>query len=105
MLRSLWPALRKQLAELTEAIRVGDVADFRNFMGAVIDERAFDRITGHIEDARRTATVLTGGTYDKGTGYFITPTLQFLANYARDVAVENGFREENRFNLRLLTLF
>jgi hypothetical protein len=40
-----------------------------------------------------------------GSGYFITPTLQFLANYGRDVAVENGFREENRFNLRLLTLF
>jgi hypothetical protein len=40
-----------------------------------------------------------------GSAYFITPTLQFLANYGRDVAVENGFREENRFNLRLLTLF
>lgn len=40
-----------------------------------------------------------------GSAYFITPTLQVLANYGRDVAVENGFREENRFNLRLLTLF
>ena len=40
-----------------------------------------------------------------GSAYFITPTLQFLANYGRDVAFENGFREENRFNLRLLTLF
>lgn len=40
-----------------------------------------------------------------GSGYFITPTLQLLANYGRDIAVENGFREENRLNLRLLTLF
>ena len=40
-----------------------------------------------------------------GSAYFITPTLQLLANYGRDVAVENGFREENRLNLRLLTLF
>jgi hypothetical protein len=40
-----------------------------------------------------------------GSGYFITPTLQLLANYGRDMAVDNGFREENRFNLRLLTLF
>lgn len=40
-----------------------------------------------------------------GSAYFITPTLQVLANYGRDVSVENGFREENRLNLRLLTLF
>lgn len=40
-----------------------------------------------------------------GSGYFITPTLQFLANYGRDISVENSFREDNRFNLRLLTLF
>lgn len=40
-----------------------------------------------------------------GSGYFITPTLQVLANYGRDISVENGFREDNRLNLRLLTLF
>lgn len=40
-----------------------------------------------------------------GSAYFVTPTLQFLANYGRDMAVDNGFREENRFNLRLLSLF
>jgi 1-pyrroline-5-carboxylate dehydrogenase len=44
-------------------------------MGAVIDERAFDRITGHIGDARRTARVIAGGDSDKSRGYFITPTL------------------------------
>lgn len=40
-----------------------------------------------------------------GSAYFITPTVQVLANYGRDASVENGFREENRLNLRLLTLF
>jgi len=73
--RSLWSEVRDRVVAMAGDIAMGDVRDFRNFMGAVIDERAFDRITGHIEDARRTATVLTGGTYDKGTGYFIKPTL------------------------------
>ena len=54
---------------------MGDIRDFRNFMGAVIDERAFDRITGHIVEARTTAQVIAGGECDKSTGYFIRPTL------------------------------
>lgn len=40
-----------------------------------------------------------------GTGYFITPTVQVLANYGRDISVENGFREEHRINLRLMKAF
>ncbi len=73
--RSLWSEVRDRVVAMAGDIAMGDVRDFRNFMGAVIDERAFDRITGHIEDARRTALVLTGGTYDKSMGYFIKPTL------------------------------
>ncbi|MFN7916130.1 MAG: L-glutamate gamma-semialdehyde dehydrogenase [Vicinamibacterales bacterium] len=73
--RSLWSEVRDRIVAMAESIAMGDVRDFRNFMGAVIDERAFDRITGHIEDARRTAKVVTGGTYDKSHGYFIRPTL------------------------------
>jgi 1-pyrroline-5-carboxylate dehydrogenase len=73
--RSLWPDLRDRLVSILEGIQVGDVRDFRNFMGAVIDERAFDRITGHIIDARGTAKVVAGGEWDKSRGYFIRPTL------------------------------
>ena len=73
--RSLWPEVRDRIVAMAEGIAMGDIRDFRNFMGAVIDERAFDRIVGHIEDARKTAKVLTGGTYDKSQGYFIRPTL------------------------------
>ena len=73
--RSIWPDVRDRIVAMLNDIRMGDVRDFRNFMGAVIDERAFDRITGHITDARRTARVLAGGEWDKSTGYFVKPTL------------------------------
>jgi 1-pyrroline-5-carboxylate dehydrogenase len=74
---SLWPALRRRLLELIGDIRMGDVADFRNFMGAVIDQKAFDRITGYLDRARkdRGVTILAGGGADDGRGWFIEPTL------------------------------
>jgi 1-pyrroline-5-carboxylate dehydrogenase len=75
--RSLWPALKARLVEQTAALRMGDVADFRNFMGAVIDERAHTRITGHIDAARADAscTLVAGGGARKTEGYFIEPTI------------------------------
>jgi 1-pyrroline-5-carboxylate dehydrogenase len=73
--RSMWSETRDRLVAMIDDIKMGDVQDFRNFMGAVIDERAFDKITGHIENARRSARVVTGGTSDKSRGYFIRPTL------------------------------
>jgi 1-pyrroline-5-carboxylate dehydrogenase len=72
---SIWPAVRDRLVAAIEQIAMGDVRDFRNFMGAVIDERAFTKITGHIERARRSARILAGGQSNSGTGYFIRPTL------------------------------
>jgi len=73
--RSIWSDVRDRMVAMIEDIRMGDIRDFRNFMGAVIDERAFDRITGHIAEARTTAKVVAGGEWDKSTGYFIKPTL------------------------------
>jgi len=73
--RSIWSEVRDQVVAMMQDIQMGDVRDFRNFMGAVIDERAFDRISGHIEEARRTATIVAGGECDKRTGYFVRPTL------------------------------
>jgi 1-pyrroline-5-carboxylate dehydrogenase len=74
---SLWPALESALREQVAAIRVGDVADFGNFMGAVIDRAAFDRITGAVAQARQSpdAEVLAGGGADDRVGYFVEPTL------------------------------
>lgn len=71
--RRLLPRL---IAEV-EALRMGNVADFRNFLGAVIDKRAFDRISGAIEATRSApgAKIVAGGQCDSREGYFIRPTL------------------------------
>jgi 1-pyrroline-5-carboxylate dehydrogenase len=73
--RSLWGDLRDRLAATIADLRVGDVQDFRNFMGAVIDEKAFTKIGGYLDLARSSATVIAGGGSDASTGYFIQPTL------------------------------
>ena len=75
--RSIWPALKARMLEHIATIRVGDVADFRNFMGAVIDERAFARITGVIAEARSdsSCTLLAGGGSASDVGFFIDPTV------------------------------
>ena len=54
---------------------MGDVQDFRNFMGAVIDERAFKKIADYIGHAKTSATIVAGGQVDGSSGYFIGPTL------------------------------
>jgi 1-pyrroline-5-carboxylate dehydrogenase len=63
------------MVAMMSEIRVGDVSDFRNFMGAVIDQKAFDKISGYIDDARKNATVVRGGGCDGKEGWFIEPTL------------------------------
>jgi 1-pyrroline-5-carboxylate dehydrogenase len=73
--RGMWPELRDRLVAELAGIRMGDVRDFRNFMGAVIDRRAFDKISGYIAAARADARVVAGGGADASTGYFIEPTL------------------------------
>ena len=74
---NLWPALRDRVVGMIGEIRMGDVADFRNFMGAVIDRRAFERISSHLAQAKRDpgVTVLAGGGADDSVGWFIQPTL------------------------------
>jgi len=56
-------------------IRMGDVADFRTFMGAVIDRKSFEKISGYLEDARTNATIIEGGKASDEVGYFVAPTL------------------------------
>lgn len=74
---TLWPEVRERVVGMIGDIRMGDVQDFRNFMGAVIDRRAFDRIRGHLDQARRDAgvTVVAGGGADDSVGFFVEPTL------------------------------
>ena len=74
---TLWPAVRDRVVGMIEDIRMGDVADFRNFMGAVIDRRAFTRLKEHLDQAKRDpgVTVLAGGGTDDSVGFFVQPTL------------------------------
>jgi len=80
--KSLWPGLRDRMAHMAAEARVGDVADFRTFMGAVIDRTAYDRIAGYIAYARLSpeAEVVIGGECDDRTGYFIRPTVVTTSN-------------------------
>jgi 1-pyrroline-5-carboxylate dehydrogenase len=75
--KSLWPGLRDRLADEMATIKVGDVADFSHFMGAVIDRRAFDRLATAIGRAKAGdgASLVHGGRMDDATGYFVHPTL------------------------------
>jgi 1-pyrroline-5-carboxylate dehydrogenase len=73
--RSMWPNVREQMVAMIDDIKMGDIRDFRNFMGAVIDKRAFEKITGYIDYARTHATIAAGGKSDSSRGYFVRPTL------------------------------
>jgi len=73
--KSLWKDVRERTLAMMQDIRVGDVADFRNFMGAVIDRKAFDRISGYLADAKKSAKILSGGGARGDEGWFIEPTL------------------------------
>ena len=74
---SLWNRIKERLIETTNSLSIGDVSDFRNFMGAVIDRAAFQRLSGYIEEARRSADaqIIAGGETDDSVGYFVRPTL------------------------------
>ncbi len=73
--RALWPRIRDGVAADLETIRFGDVRDFSNFGGAVIDRRAYEKISGYVELARTTAKVVAGGRCDDSVGWFVHPTL------------------------------
>jgi 1-pyrroline-5-carboxylate dehydrogenase len=74
---NVWGRIKDRLVETTNAISMGDVSDFRNFMGAVIDRASFKKLTGYIEETRRSndAQIIAGGEADDSVGYFIRPTL------------------------------
>jgi len=73
--RSLWPEVRDRVVGMMRDMQMGDVADFRTFIGAVIDRKSFTKIDGYLADARSNARVLQGGAANGDTGYFIEPTL------------------------------
>jgi 1-pyrroline-5-carboxylate dehydrogenase len=75
--QSIWAKIKDELVTTIDGLRVGDVSDFRNFMGAVIKKSAFDNHAKAIAEARETRgmKVVAGGTHDDREGYFVRPTL------------------------------
>lgn len=90
---SLWDEIKDFLVKTVEEIKVGDITDFRNFMGAVIDKKAFDKITGYIDRARAAskAEIIAGGSYDDSVGYFIDPTVVLTTDPFYESMVEEIF--------------
>ncbi len=80
--KSLWAKLENDLVTEVNNIKVGPVEDFTNFVNAVIDEKAFDKIASYIDQAKAdpNVKVIAGGTYDKTKGYFIRPTIILTQN-------------------------
>lgn len=74
---NLWDDVKKYLLADLKDMKMGDPEDFTNFINAVIDERAFDKIAGYIDKAKENdmTEVIAGGNYDKSKGYFIEPTV------------------------------
>ena len=73
--RSIWPVLKERLVGIIDELKMGDPVDFTNFMGAVIDQRSFTKISGYLDDAKKNARVVAGGIAKGEDGYFIRPTL------------------------------
>ncbi len=90
---TLWEEVRDRAVAMTEELRVGDPTDFRNFMGAVIDRKAFDSIKSYIEYAKASedTEILAGGGCDDSTGYFIEPTLVLAENPEHKLMCEEIF--------------
>lgn len=75
--QSMWPEVKNYLLEDVASFKMGDPEDFGNFINAVIDERAFDKIKNYIDGARqdKDVEIIAGGNADKSKGYFIEPTI------------------------------
>jgi 1-pyrroline-5-carboxylate dehydrogenase len=91
--RSIWTTLRDELASTVDGLAMGPVTDFSNFMGAVIDERAFARVTSAIDRAHAdpNVTVIAGGTYDDTEGFFIRPTVLECTDPTAEYFVDEYF--------------
>ena len=91
--QSVWATISDELCGEIGKIMRGDARDFTNFMTAVIDQRAFDKISGYIEraQARDCCQVIVGGGFDDSEGWFIEPTIIVTTNPTSETMVEEIF--------------
>jgi 1-pyrroline-5-carboxylate dehydrogenase len=91
--QSVWSRLRNDFLDEVNGLSMGDVTDFSNFVGAVIDKRSFDRLTGVLERVRGETGVeiLAGGSGDDSEGYFVAPTVVQADNPAHEVFTTEYF--------------
>jgi 1-pyrroline-5-carboxylate dehydrogenase len=90
---NLWPQIKQLLLKDIQSLKMGGVEDFRNFINAVIDETAFNKIVRYIENAKKDKDVeiIAGGNYDKIKGYFIEPTVILTSNPCYVTMIEEIF--------------
>lgn len=79
---NIWPEVKAAVIEQVNSFKIGSPEDTSNFINAVIDEKAFDKIAEYIDYAKASsdAEIIAGGTYDKSKGYFISPTVIVTSN-------------------------
>ena len=90
---SVWKAISDDLVHEVGKIKIGDSKDFTNFMNAVIDQRAFDKITGYIQRAKdnENCKVVVGGNSNQETGWFIEPTIIVTKDPKSESMIEEIF--------------
>ena len=90
---SVWDGMGDDLVKEVEKVKMGDATDFSNFMTAVIDDRAFNKINGYIDRARddTDCKIITGGNSNDETGWFIEPTIILTKNPNSETMVEEIF--------------
>ncbi|MES2800099.1 MAG: L-glutamate gamma-semialdehyde dehydrogenase [Bacteroidota bacterium] len=111
---NLWPDVKRIFVEQVKSFKVGSPEDTSNFVNAVIDKRAFEKITGYIDycKTQADAEIITGGNYDGSKGYFIEPTTVVTTNPKFRTMVEEIFGpvltvyvyDENKFEETLTLL-
>lgn len=75
--KSLWEPIKKGLISVIQSLKIGDPTNYKNFMGAVIDDKAFARISSYIDHGKNSpkCEIIAGGKYDNSKGYFVEPTI------------------------------
>jgi 1-pyrroline-5-carboxylate dehydrogenase len=89
--KSMWPDVKARCVAMMAEMKQGDVRDMSNFVAAVIDQKAFTRIKGYLDDAKKSATIVAGGECDDSKGWFVQPTIVETSDPAHRMLCEEIF--------------